>query len=145
LGGSAYRYEYSVYNDGSLGAGVPIELFDVLFDPALYQESSLQIVTPDPPKSEWSEQFLASLPGVPAAYDALALTGGIPDGSTVGGFAVEFIWLGPGLPGGQPFQIYSVDRFRPLETGGTVPEPSFLCVLALSLAYGARKIHLSRA
>ena len=48
LGGNAYRYDYSIANDGSLGAGVPVELFDIYFDPTLYLESSLNIVSSGP-------------------------------------------------------------------------------------------------
>jgi hypothetical protein len=37
LGGTLYRYTYTVANDGSLGAGVAVELFDIFFPPALYE------------------------------------------------------------------------------------------------------------
>jgi hypothetical protein len=146
LGGSVYRYDYSIQNNGSLGAGVPIQLFDILFDPSLYLESSLLSVTPDPPASQWTEQFLTSLPGVPAAYDVMALGGGIPDGSTVSGFAVRFTWLGPGLPGSQPYRIYSPSTFELLESGITgAPEPAGFCLIGISLALGAWKRYRARA
>jgi hypothetical protein len=148
LGGNVYRYDYSIYNNGTLGAGVPILLFDVLFDPAIYQESSLSIVTPSSLQAQWSELLLASAPGVPALYDVMALNGGIPDGSTVSGFAVQFAWLGQGDPGFQPFKIYSPDDYVLLQSGDTVntgvPEPSVFCVLGISLAYGAWKIRRRR-
>jgi hypothetical protein len=136
LGGASYRAVYSVHNDGSLGAGAPVLLFDVLFDPALYLEASLQIVTATPLSSAWSELLLASAPGLPAAYDALALGPGIADGATVAGFAVEFEWLGVGSPqGSQPFVVYDATTFAVLEEGATlVPEAGLPSLLALALA-----------
>jgi hypothetical protein len=140
LGGSTYRSVYSVTNDGSLGSGIAVELFDILFDLALYAESSLTIVTPAPLSTEWDELILGSAPGVPAAFDAFALAGGIPEGATASGFAVEYEWLGLGTPGAQAFEIYDPNTFALLETGSTteapsaqVPEPSALWMLAIGL------------
>ena len=139
LGGSDYRYTYTVENDGSLGAGMSIGLFDVMFDPALYNETSLTVATPAVPGNEWDEIILASAPGVPAAYDALALAGGIADGAAIGGFAVDFTWLGTGTPAGQPFAIYDPVSFALLQEGmtvsvTTVPLPQGLWLLASALA-----------
>lgn len=145
IGVNQYRSTYAVTNDGSLGAGVPVELFDIAFDPALYEEASLTIVTPDPPASAWSELILASVPGVPAVYDALALAGGIPDGATVAGFAVEFVWLGgPDGPGSQSqvFEVSDPNTFMPLPGGSGVtaplqvtgvPEPGTFFLLGMGL------------
>ena len=139
LGGDSYRYDYTVTNDGSLGVGVALEWFAILFDSALYDESSLFIVTPDPPASGWDELILASGVGVHPAYDAFALTGGIAADASVSGFAVQFDWLGAalgaGLPGAQPFEIYDPNTFDVLATGSTrvtstaVPEPGTLALL----------------
>jgi hypothetical protein len=136
LGGGEYQYNYSVFNDGSLGAGVPIQLFDIFFNPALYQAGSLDIVTPNPPSSDWSEVILASVGTNPADYDALALHGGIPVGHAVSGFAVRFEWIGPGLPSAQPFEISDPNTFAVLQSGETetAPEPSTLWMLALSIS-----------
>lgn len=138
MGGSNYRYVYTVSNDGSLGAGIAIGLFDVLFDPALYDESLLTITTPAPLSSNWDEILLASAPGVPAAYDVMALAGGIPVGATVGGFAVDFTWFGSGTPGNQPFAIYDPDSFVLLDQGMTsnlaaVPVPAAAWLLGSGL------------
>ncbi len=137
LGGDSYRAVYAVHNDGSLGAGVSVLLFDLLFDPTDALESSLSIVSPASVSSGWSELLLASAPSVPAAYDALALGAGIADGGTVSGFAVEFQWLGAGAPGSQAFAIYDASSFALLESGATtVPEPPLLGYLAVLGAVG---------
>ena len=123
LGGQTYQYVYTNENDGGLGAGTQVGLFGVSFDPALYQEPSLARTTPQPLASGWNEMFLASAPGVPAAYDALALAGGVTNGSAVSGFSVRFTWLGTEPPGDQPFTIYDPLTFVVLEQGLTVPAP----------------------
>lgn len=120
MGGNVYRYVYSITNNGTLGSNVSVQLFDILFDTSLYREPSLQIVTPGSLSALWSQLLLTSLPGVPATYDALALQGGIPPGSTVKGFSVQFLWLGSGTPGSQPFQIFDPTTFQLLQTGQTV-------------------------
>ena len=141
LGGNQYQYSYSVSNNGSLPSGSPVQLFDILFDPLLYQNGSLNIVTPDQPKSDWSEELLTAIaPGLPMDYDALALNGGIAAGSSVSGFAVQFRWIGQGLPGSQPFQIYSPIDFSLLQSGETTtttPEPSFFWMIGIVLGYWA--------
>ena len=123
LGGNAYRYEYSIANDGSLGAGVPVELFDIYFDPTLYLESSLNIVSSGPAAVNWNQIILSSGPSIPAAFDALALNGGIANGAVATGFAVDFTWLGLGTPGAQLFDIYSPTTFSLLGSGTTQPVP----------------------
>jgi len=135
-GGDDYRYVYSITNDGSLGSGVPLQLFDVLFDPAQYLESSLTITTPPSLSGNWNQIFLASSPGVPAEYDALALAGGIADGATIAGFSVDFKWIGTGTPGVQPYEIYDPNTFALLEQGVTaspVPVPAALWLFGSGL------------
>jgi len=68
----------------------PVQLFDTYFDPALYDESSLAHTTPPPLSTRWDETFLYSVPPLAAAYDAFALSGGIPDGHSERGFKVRF-------------------------------------------------------
>ena len=139
LGGNLYTYNYSIYNDGSLGSGVPVQLFDILFNPSLYQEAGLQITTAAALNTQWSQQFLFSVPPLSSAYDVLALSGGIPVGSTVSGFTVEFMWLGSGTPGAQSFFIYDPNTFALLDNGTTVnsqtPEPATFLMLAVGLVY----------
>lgn len=138
LGGDDYRYEYTVTNDGTLGAGVALEWFAILFDPALYDETSLTIVTANPPAADWDELILGSGLLIDAAYDVFALAGGIADGDSVSGFAVEFSWLGAGMPFAQGFEIYDPVSLNVIETGSTratvtsVPEPGTPALLFLA-------------
>lgn len=145
LGGGRFRYSYQIENDGSLGAGVAIEGVAIDFDPALYDETSLQISSDAALGSEWSQTVFFSLPALPAIFDAMALGGGIADGALLSGFAVDFFWLGPGSPGPQSYLIYDPITFDSIEYGitvanapppspdGTVPEPGTLalCIVAL--------------
>jgi hypothetical protein len=133
LGSDHYRYEYTIHNDGSLGTSTSLALLDLLFDPALYQESSLTNVSTAALATDWSQQFLASGIGVPAAFDLMAKGSGIAVGGQVSGFAVEFHWLGAGGPGNQPFEVYDAVTFDKLAQGITsaVPEPeTWLMLLA---------------
>ncbi len=138
LGGDDYRYEYTVTNDGTLGAGVALEWFAILFDPALYDETSLTIVTANPPAADWDELILGSGLLIDAAYDVFALVGGIADGDSVSGFAVEFSWLGAGMPSAQGFEIFDPVSLNVIETGSTratvtsVPEPGTPALLFLA-------------
>ncbi len=135
FGGNNYQYDFTVTNDGSLGAGVPIQLFDILFDPGLYDETSLTVASSAAIDADWAQQFLASAPSVPAAYDAFALGAGISDGTSLSGFAVQFTWLGvTSGPGPVDFEVYDPNSFALLETGTAtspagVPEPFSLTLL----------------
>ena len=137
---ASYRYEYTVTNNGSLGAGVPVESFAIIFDSALYDEFSLAIVSTNPPASDWDEQIFGTGLLIEPAYDAFALAGGIADGISVAGFAVQFDWLAAGMPARKPFEVYDPNSFDLLETGTTrsatasVPEPSTLALLVVPAA-----------
>ncbi len=104
IGGNSYQYNYTAINNSMSGA--KMAWFSVLFDPSLYSENSLTIVTQNPPASDWDELILSSGLLVPAAYDVFALSGGIPAKSSVSGFTVQFEWLGIGLPGSQRFEVF---------------------------------------
>lgn len=147
LPGTDYRYVFNVINDGSLGAGVAVQWFDIEFPGpnylagSPYDEFSLAIVTGDPPASAWLEQTLGSVPALQAAtYDAAAVGAGIAVGASQGGFAVEFDWLGAGVPGAQEFNIYDPVSGFIVESGWTVeappaptPVPAPLALLGLGL------------
>jgi hypothetical protein len=140
LGGSAYQYTYSVYNNGSLGAGVAIQLFDIAFASNLY--SNLVIVTPNPLATQWSQDILGAVGSNPPYYDVESNNGGIAVGNTVSGFEVQFNYLGIGTPGSQAFQIYNPQNFALLQSGNTTPEPSSFAMfgaLLLVAAFGIRR------
>jgi hypothetical protein len=129
-GEDLYRYEYSL-SDFLFPAGYG---FSILFDHALYTslESPPPTVGPD-----WDILSIQPDPGLPddGLFDALALVDAPP---TLSGFAIEFVWLGTGIPGSQPFQIYD-SAFETIESGQTqirtvaVPEPRALGLLVLTL------------
>ena len=158
LGSDKYRYEYAVTND-TLGAN--LGLFDILFDPVFYDEASLALASDASIAASWNESFFTSAPGVDATYDAFALGSGIADGATLSGFAVEFTWLGLGLPGTQPFEIYDPISFALIGQGFTslassgpgptpIPEPTTLLLVALGAGVmvwyrrGAHRTYRSR-
>ena len=145
LGSGVYRYNYSVDNNGSLGAGVAVDLFDINFDPSLYQSP---VIVPPTPPSQWSEMILDSVgSAIPVAFDVEGTSGGIPVGDTANGFAVTFTWLGKGLPGSQGFEIYDPVSFALLQSGQTdpVPEPSTFGMLGILMAYSALRVFPKRA
>jgi hypothetical protein len=152
VSGNVYDYVYSVFNNGTLPAGGPVQLFDISFDPNLY--SNLQIVTPSSFQSQWYEQILPAGGGLPALYDVCATplgnptcptTSGVTSGNTLTGFSVQFNWLGTGLPGSQPFEIDNANNpSQKLETGVTGPEPSSIFLAAFGLALAGYKIRRGR-
>lgn len=130
---SRYEYTYTIFNNSF---GQPLSWFSIDFNGALYDEGSLLIASSN--LSDWSEQVLASVPGLPAQYDAFKATGpGLIDGDSLTGFKVEFTWLGAGAPGAQAFTVWDPATFDVLTTGVTtpVPEPdsSWLLIAGLSL------------
>ena len=134
VSGNTWRYDYTVSNNGAITSN--IQLFDILFDPALYNEASLTIVSGPGIASGWDQLILASGASVPAAYDVLATGSGIGNGQGVSGFAVSFTWLGAGTPGPQGFEIYDPSTFDLLGTGTTttvVPAPASFWLMGTSL------------
>lgn len=110
--------------------------FSVLFDPALY--SGLE----DPPpivNDDWDVIVLQPdllLPD-PGRYDALSLAA---TPSIADPFRVSFVFLGIGMPGSQPFEVYN-PSFNTVQSGFTVvPEPGTgaLVLVGLLLARGQR-------
>jgi hypothetical protein len=131
-GEDLWRYEYKVEgNTFSQG-----QFVDVLFDPLLYGA-----LTAGPsPGGDWDVAVLqqpapVNLPPFDRGiFDAFAL---VNDPSIDGIFSVNFVYLGSGSPGSQPFEIYASDAAL-LESGFTtpsgtvVPEPSTLLTLAFA-------------
>ena len=119
-GDDRWRYNYVVTNfTFSANQG-----FTILFDINLYRDLE------DPPpfvNSDWDALVFQPDPNLPAdgAYDALALVNGA---SLQNPFSVNFIFLGSGQPGSQPFDINQFDSqgnlVAVLESGFTTPIPS---------------------
>lgn len=138
LGGASYRHQYTITHQ--IGED-PIHLIDIEFDPSLYLESSLTIVSDPVLTADWDQLLIGSQAGLPALLDLFALVAPLSDGATLSGFAIEFEWLGAGLPGSQAFQIVNPDTFDTVSAGRTagavqVPEPAplLLAVTGLALA-----------
>ena len=132
-GEDLWRYAYTLDPAGTpFGAGVTG--FAVTFDETLY--TALAAVSAS---FDWDILVLQPDLGIPdpGLYDGLALVDS-PDFGTP--FEVDFVWLGSGTPGSQPFEIYELEipiygTPITIETGVTVPEPA-LAVLALAAAFG---------
>ena len=129
--GKEYVYYYSVKNDGGSFAST-IQGFQILFPDA----SNLSIVSPSAVKSQWDEVTLGATLSDPAAYDALAKSGGIPVGSRQSGFAVQFNRTGSGSPGSQTFLIYDPNTYDTVYTGTTVPVPEPEEWLMMMIGFG---------
>lgn len=63
-------------------------------------------------------------------FDGQALVG---SPSTSVAFAIDFVWLGPGTPGSQPYTIYDAS-FATVQSGQTVPEPALASGVLLGAA-----------
>ena len=136
------RYEIR-YTATNVSLTSPLSWFSIDFDAALYDESSLLIVSTA--VADWSQQILASVSsfGVPAQFDALKTTGApLAVGQSASGFAVQFTWLGSALPGMQAFTVFDPTSLSAIDSGLTtpaalpptgLPEPSALAVFALAL------------
>lgn len=130
-----WEYQYTVGNSSLLA---PIQEFSIYFD--LGAGSSVLhadfAITGMP--ADWDGLLLRPDPRLPHAglFDALALIDGIAPGLTLGGFAVQFTWLGIGAPAAQRYEIVDPVTFATLESGLTIeadpspptqiPEPSSL-------------------
>jgi hypothetical protein len=137
-GGNTWRYNYYVTNDT---LGESLDEFTVYFDVGLFADLSIG----DAPLS-WDPIVIEPDPNLPHAgfYDALALVAGIAPGETLGGFWVQFSWLGAGSPGSQLFDVVNAN-FETIDSGITrlrvtdpgppvgVPEPGSLGLLAVAL------------
>ena len=155
LGQGSLRYTVTDLPDGSTGdlweysyffSGFTLQTnqgFSVYFDYQFYRD--LQNVRPGG-SAEWSL--------IPVQRDVLLQAPGYLDGlarvnapTFQGPFQVAFVWLGVGVPGGQPFEIYD-SNFQTLFTGSSVvPEPrSVLLVLVGGLMlWGSRAAGLRKS
>jgi len=130
-GGDLWQYRYTV-------SGIPFEAdqgFSIYFDPTQY--GAIQ----DPPpfvSGDWDVLVLqpdTALPD-PGLYDALALA---DDPSLAHEFVVDFVWLGLGRPGEQPFTINQFSAggvfLGALDSGVTTPEPGTAVLVVLGLTF----------
>lgn len=123
-GDDLWQYSYTV-TDFSFPAGFG---FSIFFDYALFT----QIQDPAPPVNiDWDVLTLQPDLFLPddGIYDALALVDSAPPLDL---FTVEFVWLGSGAPGAQPFSVYD-ESFADVETGTTIPEPNTLTLIGTGL------------
>lgn len=136
LGGSQWQYDYTV---AAAASDPTIDEFTIFFDPTLYA-NLVAAATP----SGWDPLVIQPDTSIPADgyFDALALVAGISPGTSQGGFAVSFDFLGNGTPGLQSFDIVDPNTFATLSSGftsiasssSTVPEPNTLALVCLALA-----------
>lgn len=139
LGGNLYRYDYTVFNDGSIAS--EIGLFDINFDTDLYEESSLMPDLGAAVAADWDGLILGSGIGLPAVFDMFAFGPGLAVDESLTGFGIEFLWIGPGNPGTQSFDIFDPFTFDFLGSGSTidvqppvaVPEPATLFLMLIGL------------
>ncbi len=128
LGGSDYRYDYMLTNDGTLGAGVAVESFDIDFPTSSI--TSWTEIGANP--GDWDEFSLLTLGD--HLFGADALTGGIANGDGES-FSVWFSWNVGGMPGNQLFTIYDPSSFDILESGLTraasAPLPATLLLMGV--------------
>ncbi len=134
ISGNTWEYAYSVNNDS---LSLPIENFAIIFEEGLYENINAissplgwDILTLQP------DSFLPD----DGIYDALALSApGIAPGNTLGGFVVQFDFLGTTLPETQNFQVIEPSLFSLIDSGSTqannitVPAPPVALLLLISI------------
>lgn len=158
LGGDQWRYSYTVGN----GTGAPIESFRIYFQFGLFEFQLTEVelfpgffaeeVDPDSYSGPagW-EVFVAppdSILGVNenGFFDALAEVNALAPDELLGGFSIDFQFLGANSPGSQFFELLDALGTTVLGSGFTqpmtaidVPEPGTLGLLAAGLLFGWRR------
>ncbi len=145
LGSNRWRYDYEITNDDLPD---PITWFTVWFDRDQYGSlcsadllTGICGVTPLAPAG-WDPFVAQPDPLLPddGFFDLFTTGTGIANGQTLGGFSIEFTWLGIGAPGSQAYDIIGTDPALPLQSSMTirrvptaVPEPGTLALLGIAL------------
>ena len=139
--GSSWQAEYTVENDTLKS---DIEEFTIWFDVGLYENISI-VSTP----ADWSPLVVQPDASIPDGgfYDASISGAGISSGSDLGGFTVEFDWIGGSASMSQFYEIIDPSTFDTLEFGYTdtviettsstaspIPEPSSIALFLLGFA-----------
>lgn len=133
LGAGIWEYSYRI--DG------PFDTFDgftLLYNPSEYSN----VVIGDPLPGDWS-QFPTDGGGVTDTLLDNIYEGIGPIDANDIRFTVEFLWLGNGIPGSQPYELFNASGVNTLSTvsrSTSVPEPaSLLLVLGALLLLWMRK------
>lgn len=130
IGEDLWRYTYTVSDhifDVDNGFSIFFDYIDYanLEDPAPAVNSDWDILVLQP------DSFLPD----DGIYDALAL---LNAPSLLDAFTLDFVWLGAGTPGSQPFEVYD-DSFNIISSGNTisnvsnVPEPATIFLFSVGL------------
>jgi hypothetical protein len=61
----------------------------------------------------------------------------------VSGFSVQFVWLGSGTPGAQPFEVYDPLTFNLLVSGTTTPGPAAVIPAASTLSFALLAVSMA--
>ena len=138
LGGNQWKYDYTVV---AAAADPTIDEFTIFFNSTRYSNLSVAAAP-----LGWDPLVIQPDAGIPSDgfFDALTLVVGISPGTSLGGFAVSFDFLGTGTPGAQRFDIVDPNTFATLTSGLTtaavvnpptsdVPEPNALALAGLAL------------
>ncbi len=136
LGGSGWRYDYTLLNDTSV---VPVEQVTIYFDLGVYE--NLRSATAP---TGWDPLTIEPDPALPddGFYDAIVFNvlDALPFGASLSGFSIDFDFLGAGTPGSQRFQFLLSSSLEVLGDGLTqqavataVPEPDSLLLLTAGL------------
>jgi PEP-CTERM motif len=127
-GEDLWQYDYSV-SDYTFNTNYS---FTIYFDYNLY--GNLED-PPTSPNSDWNVDTWHPSTSLPddGGYDAWALVNGA---SLADSFQVDFIWLGSGNPGSQPFEVYD-NTWNVIESGNTapIPEPGTILLVGSGLLW----------
>lgn len=144
-GEDLWRYDYAVGGHSFLQS----EFFDIYFAPNLYGE----LTSASGPNDDWDVAILqqptpGNLPPFDTGiFDSFAL---LDNPDVAGLFSVNFVYLGAGTPGAQPFDIFGADSSL-LESGTTsrpvsgVPEPSSVALALIGLGALAAGLRPARS